>query len=276
MSKAMYVMTPFTSLLVLENDQMYADFHVDRGRKDHWALYPCPARIPVLYEPLGNEPDARPLLLQRRSTSPGEVLGSIVVRVPPRPLACVPDQEEREDQDYFTAQHLYWAAHAARAWMEDDDAATSLNEKMIADLRQSDIADLGLHSPIRPAVGGFGLGGLGLGGLAHVFSGAVGISALVMASAEAFTLLKIAGTLYLIWLGLKTWREARIVEPTEVQPAGDRGFLAVAAAVWALAAVDESIAGLVALSVLRHRNPGNEWLQRARVVMLKRTTLPTP
>lgn len=59
--------------------------------------------------------------------------------------------------------------------------------------------------------------GLGLGGLVHVFAGAVGISALVMASAEAFSLLKIAGALYLIWLGLKTWREARVAEPTDVQ-----------------------------------------------------------
>jgi len=59
--------------------------------------------------------------------------------------------------------------------------------------------------------------GLGLGGLVHVFGGAVGVSALVMASAEAFTLLKILGALYLIWLGLKTWREARVVEPTKVQ-----------------------------------------------------------
>ena len=67
--------------------------------------------------------------------------------------------------------------------------------------------------------------GLGLGGLVHVFAGAVGISALVMASAEAFTLLKMAGALYLIWLGLKTWRQARIAEPTELQTTGvRRGF----------------------------------------------------
>jgi len=58
--------------------------------------------------------------------------------------------------------------------------------------------------------------GLGVGGLVHVVAGAVGISALVMASAEAFTMLKIAGAAYLIWLGLTTWRDARIVEPTEV------------------------------------------------------------
>src|SRR5215218_3594588 len=64
--------------------------------------------------------------------------------------------------------------------------------------------------------------GLGLGGLVHVFGGAVGISALVTASAEAFTVLKIAGAIYLIWLGLKTWREARIVAPAEVQTTGVR------------------------------------------------------
>jgi threonine/homoserine/homoserine lactone efflux protein len=64
--------------------------------------------------------------------------------------------------------------------------------------------------------------GLGLGGLVHVFGGAVGLSALIMASAAAFTLLKIAGALYLIWLGLKTWREARAIEPTEVQTTGAR------------------------------------------------------
>jgi threonine/homoserine/homoserine lactone efflux protein len=64
--------------------------------------------------------------------------------------------------------------------------------------------------------------GLGLGGLVHVVAGAVGISALVMASAEAFTLLKFAGAFYLIWLGLKTWREARVVESLEVQRTGTR------------------------------------------------------
>jgi tetratricopeptide (TPR) repeat protein len=51
LSKAMYVMSPFTSLLVLENDAMYQQFSVDRGRKDHWALYACPQKIPVVYEP---------------------------------------------------------------------------------------------------------------------------------------------------------------------------------------------------------------------------------
>ncbi len=64
--------------------------------------------------------------------------------------------------------------------------------------------------------------GTGVGGLVHVLAGAVGISALVMASAEAFSVLKIAGALYLIWLGLKTWAEARIVEPVGIEAGGAR------------------------------------------------------
>ncbi len=50
LSKAMYVMSPFTSLLVLETEAMYEQFKVDRGRKDHWAMYPAPAEIPVVAE----------------------------------------------------------------------------------------------------------------------------------------------------------------------------------------------------------------------------------
>ena len=62
--------------------------------------------------------------------------------------------------------------------------------------------------------------GTGVGGLVHVIAGAVGISALVMASAEAFTVLKIAGACYLIWLGFKTWREAGSVGSIGVKATG--------------------------------------------------------
>jgi threonine/homoserine/homoserine lactone efflux protein len=64
--------------------------------------------------------------------------------------------------------------------------------------------------------------GTGIGGLAHVLAGAIGVSAVVMASAEAFTALKLGGALYLIWLGLKTWREARVAEPADVLATGAR------------------------------------------------------
>jgi len=48
-----YVATPFTSLIVLESDKMYADYKVEKGRDDHWAPYPAPAEIPVVREPGG-------------------------------------------------------------------------------------------------------------------------------------------------------------------------------------------------------------------------------
>jgi ferric-dicitrate binding protein FerR (iron transport regulator) len=86
LSKASYVMTPFTSLLVLENDQMYAQFGVDRGRKDHWAMYPCPENIPVVYEPLGGvaaAPKAAPPVKPRAA----DVLATILVHLPPRAFA---------------------------------------------------------------------------------------------------------------------------------------------------------------------------------------------
>ena len=68
--------------------------------------------------------------------------------------------------------------------------------------------------------------GTGLGGLVHVAAGAIGVSALVLASAEAFTFLKIAGAVYLVWLGLKTMREARrearIAVDMRAEPTGAR------------------------------------------------------
>jgi threonine/homoserine/homoserine lactone efflux protein len=51
--------------------------------------------------------------------------------------------------------------------------------------------------------------GTSLGGLVHVIAGGLGVSAVVLASAELFTALKFAGAIYLVWLGLKTFREAR-------------------------------------------------------------------
>src|SRR5207247_9908762 len=45
-------------------------------------------------------------------------------------------------------------------------------------------------------------------------------SAIILASAELFTLLKFAGALYLVWLGLKTFREARGLLPQQAIAAG--------------------------------------------------------
>lgn len=51
--------------------------------------------------------------------------------------------------------------------------------------------------------------GTGLGGMVHVLAGSLGISAILLASAELFTALKLAGAAYLVWLGLRTLRSAR-------------------------------------------------------------------
>src|SRR5205085_8779337 len=51
LSQSLYVMSPFTSLLVLETEEMYKRFKVDRGRKDHWAMYDSPEKIEVHHEP---------------------------------------------------------------------------------------------------------------------------------------------------------------------------------------------------------------------------------
>ena len=56
LSKAFYVVTPFTSLIVLENEADYKKWKVEMGRKDHWQLYPAPKKIPVIHEPLEHGP----------------------------------------------------------------------------------------------------------------------------------------------------------------------------------------------------------------------------
>ena len=51
--------------------------------------------------------------------------------------------------------------------------------------------------------------GTGLGGLVHVAAGALGVSAIVLASAELFTVLKLLGAGYLVWLGVRAVLAAR-------------------------------------------------------------------
>ena len=67
--------------------------------------------------------------------------------------------------------------------------------------------------------------GTAFGGLVHVLAGALGVSALVMASATAFTALKLLGGLYLIYLGIRTWLAAGHPGPTREGDVTDRGAL---------------------------------------------------
>ncbi|WP_306319884.1 LysE family translocator, partial [Streptomyces sp. CC224E] len=56
--------------------------------------------------------------------------------------------------------------------------------------------------------------GSACGLLVHATFATVGLSALVMSSARALTVVKLVGGIYLIWLGVATWRSARRgVEP---------------------------------------------------------------
>lgn len=66
----------------------------------------------------------------------------------------------------------------------------------------------------RTLAGGRGEGvassfGTGIGGMVHVLAGSLGVSAIVLTSAELFTALKLAGAVYLVWLGIRTLQAAR-------------------------------------------------------------------
>ena len=50
--------------------------------------------------------------------------------------------------------------------------------------------------------------GVTLGDATALILSLLGLGAILMASAELFNILKIAGALYLVYLGIKTWREA--------------------------------------------------------------------
>lgn len=64
--------------------------------------------------------------------------------------------------------------------------------------------------------------GAALGGLVHVVAGSLGISAIILASAELFAAVKFGGALYLVWLGIKTFRSAGRALSLESEPLGDK------------------------------------------------------
>jgi threonine/homoserine/homoserine lactone efflux protein len=64
-----------------------------------------------------------------------------------------------------------------------------------------------------------------LGGFVHVLACVVGVSALVMASATAFSVLKIVGGVYLIYLGIQTFRAASRDENAMPEESGRSGFV---------------------------------------------------
>ncbi|MBI4615719.1 MAG: FecR domain-containing protein [Planctomycetes bacterium] len=108
LSKATYVMSPFTSLLVLESDEMYEQFGIDRGRNDHWALYPAPEEIPIVYEPDPSQGvDARnapkDVVATRRPTA-SQILATIVFRTGPQFLYGPNNPDPYRGWDALTAE----------------------------------------------------------------------------------------------------------------------------------------------------------------------------
>jgi hypothetical protein len=51
---------------------------VDKSRKDHWALYPAPRKIPVVYEPDPDQPD--PKARARQKLPARQIIKTIMVR----------------------------------------------------------------------------------------------------------------------------------------------------------------------------------------------------
>jgi threonine/homoserine/homoserine lactone efflux protein len=62
--------------------------------------------------------------------------------------------------------------------------------------------------------------GTALGGFVHVVAGGLGVSAIILASAQLFTGLKLIGAIYLVWLGIKTFRDAGCQPIEPIEPAG--------------------------------------------------------
>ena len=121
LSKAMYVMSPFTSLLVLENEAMYKEYKVDRGRKDHWALYPAPKKIKDVHEP---DPrwTGRPVTDPKdpsKKPSAQQVLNTIMVRIPPRMLHW-PNQQNYYGGQVLTAWQYFSGAYAVPVYLGGD------------------------------------------------------------------------------------------------------------------------------------------------------------
>ncbi|MBU3738438.1 MAG: LysE family translocator [Rhodoferax sp.] len=69
------------------------------------------------------------------------------------------------------------------------------------------VLSLGMSQGRRPGIA-FGLG-CALGCLSHTLLAALGVSALIAASPTAFQALRLAGGLYLLWLGVQALRQAR-------------------------------------------------------------------
>ncbi|HEY9103915.1 LysE family translocator [Chitinimonas sp.] len=68
--------------------------------------------------------------------------------------------------------------------------------------------------------------GIGAGTFVHILAAAFGLSALLATSAAAFTVVKLIGAAYLLWIGLQMLRSRPVVASTDVPLAGQAAPLA--------------------------------------------------
>src|SRR5436190_20246319 len=61
--------------------------------------------------------------------------------------------------------------------------------------------------------------GVQVGTMVHIVAAALGLSALLVSSTSAFNIVKYAGALYLVYLGIKTLLTEEKIEPTKVRKA---------------------------------------------------------
>jgi len=111
LSKDFYVVTPYTSLIVLENKGEYEKWNVEMGRKDHWQLYKAPAKIKTVSEPLKNNPWSwwGPMPARPVKGKPGdpktveEIVDSVQFRVHVPLYGYYPHQRRRLERFRLTA-----------------------------------------------------------------------------------------------------------------------------------------------------------------------------
>ncbi len=113
--------------------------------------------------------------------------------------------------------------------------------------------------------------GVVLGDLVAMTAAMLGAGALLLASAELFTVLRIAGGAYLLWLGVRTWRSAGSQWVLEDSPAGSpRRVFSESFAV--TATNPKSIAFFVAF-VPQFIDPARPWLPQIAAMILVFVTL---
>lgn len=118
LSKQLHVMSPYTSLLVLETEAMHRQYDVPMGRVEPWAPYELPAQIPVVREFEAGANETR---------SVREVLESILVRCPADPLTLMPARDGATASGWLQDPTLGWIERMDRVlggayspgWIDD-------------------------------------------------------------------------------------------------------------------------------------------------------------